>query len=143
MRKLLIIIFFCFVFSFNIQSKSNYKYLDGDDSYNVYSVHIDNLNTKNFVNYFSGVKVVRIYPSINPLYNKKNNIYYKFNSLNINKEIDNFSDNYLKYVKKNSYKEYNYLYVNGIFIDKVDIYISGNDLYKLFVLYDGLISFVK
>ena len=62
MRKLLIIIFFCFVFSVNIKSKSNYKYLENDDSYNIYSVSIENLNTKNFHTFFSGVDVVRIYP---------------------------------------------------------------------------------
>lgn len=144
MRKLLIIIFFCFVFSVNIKSKSNYKHLENDDSYNIYSVSIENLNTKNFHTFFSGVDVVRIYPSVNPIYkNKIGEVSYRFRSSNIDKEINVFRQNYLEFIKKNSYKEYNYLYVNGIFIDKVDIYISGNDLYKLFVLYDGLISFVK
>jgi len=144
MRKLLIIIFFCFVFSVNIKSKSNYKYLENDDSYNIYSVSIENLNTKNFHTFFSGVDVVRIYPSVNPIYkNKIGEVSYRFRSSNIDKEINVFRQNYLEFIKKNSYKDYNYLYVNGIDISKVDIYISGSKLYKLLTLYEDLIRFVK
>lgn len=144
MRKLLIIIFFCFVFSVNIKSKSNYKYLENDDSYNIYSVSIENLNTKNFHTFFSGVDVVRIYPSVNPIYkNKIGEVSYRFRSSNIDKEINVFRQNYLEFIKKNSYKDYNYLYVNGIDISKVDIYISGSKLYKLLTLYEELIRFVK
>lgn len=144
MRKLLIIIFFCFVFSVNIKSKSNYKYLENDDSYNIYSVSIENLNTKNFHTFFSGVDVVRIYPSVNPIYkNKIGEVSYRFRSSNVDKEINVFRQNYLEFIKKNSYKDYNYLYVNGIDISKVDIYISGSKLYKLLTLYEDLIRFVK
>ena len=64
-------------------------------------------------------------------------------SSNIDKEINVFRQNYLEFIKKNSYKDYNYLYVNGIDISKVDIYISGSKLYKLLTLYEELIRFVK
>ena len=115
-----------------------------DDSYNIYSVSIENLNTKNFHTFFSGVDVVRIYPSVNPIYkNKIGEVSYRFRSSNIDKEINVFRQNYLEFIKKNSYKDYNYLYVNGIDISKVDIYISGSKLYKLLTLYEELIRFVK
>ena len=124
---LFFLLFLCFISS----KTADYSYLINDDSYKVYTLSIDNLNTKNFSDYFSDINIIGIYPSINPVYKKGiGDLYYKFSGANNSFEIDSFVEKYLSFVKKNSYSDYNYLYINGIGIDKIDIYTSGNDLYN-------------
>lgn len=127
MKKILLLILVCLLFGIISVSSNDFVH---DDSYNIYSVSIDNLNTKNFFSYFEGICVVRVFPKINPIYkNILGNLSYKFSSSDINSEISLFNKYYLSIIKKNSYSDYNYLYINGIDIDKVFIYISEKDLY--------------
>ena len=129
MRKILLLIFFLFIFSFSV--KSNNNYVVGDDTYEYRYVSINNLNTNNFIDYFKGINIISIYPHVNPIYKDRiGNIYYKFSSSDILSEIEKFKYNYMKLIKKNSYSDYNYLYVSGINIDKVVIYISNKELNK-------------
>lgn len=129
-KKILLLIFVCLLFGI-ISVSSNDSYYIRDDSYNIYSISINNLNTKNFFSYFDGICVIRIFPKINPIYkNVLGNLSYKFSSTDINSEISLFNKYYLSIIKKNSYSDYNYLYINGIDIDKVFIYISEKDLYN-------------
>lgn len=132
MKKILLIITICILLSIvSVKSYNRYKELQNDNSYNIYTVSIDNLNTENFTNYFKNIEVVKIYPQVNPVYkNILGNISYKFSSNNIQNEINSFKKYYLSAIKKNSYSDYDYLYFNGINIDKVSIYTSGNELYK-------------
>lgn len=128
-RILLIIIVFVLI---NIVSARFYNYDLNDDSYNLYVLYTDNLSTKNIVNYFSDIDVIRIYPRVNPIYkNNIGNVSYKINSSDLFYEINMFKEEYLSLIKKNSYLDYNYLYLNGIDIERIDVYISNNDLYKL------------
>lgn len=145
MKKILLLIFLCFLLCIvSVSSSDKYSYLLSDDSYNLYFVSIENLNTKNFLSYFDGISVVRLYPSVNPIYkNMLGDISYKFFSNNISHEINSFSNYYLSMIKKNSYSDYNYLYINGISIDKVLIYISGIDLYSFLNRTGASVTFVK
>lgn len=142
MKKIFFFVFFICLFSiFKIESKSNYNYLKNDESYNIYSVSMDNLNTKNIVNYFNNIDVIEIYPLVNPIYKSRiGNVSYKLRGGILNNEISLFTNYYLSLIKKNSYLDYNYLYINGIAIDKVDIYISGRDLYNFLMVNDAYIS---
>ncbi len=128
LKKIILLIFFLFILNLNIKSK-NYNYVINDETYEYRYVSIENLNTNNFINYFKEVNVISIYPKVNPIYKDKiGNIYYKFINNNISEEIEKFKYNYIKLIKKNSYSDYNYLYVSGINIDKVLIYISNKEL---------------
>lgn len=145
MKKILLLIFLCFLLCVvSVSSGDKYSYLLSDDSYNLYIVSIDNLNTKNFSSYFDGINVLRLYPKINPIYkNMIGNVSYKFSSNNISNEINLFNNYYLSMIKKNSYSDYNYLYINGISIDKVLIYISGTDLYNFLNRFNASVVFIK
>lgn len=129
MKKLLLIIIFLFTLSNTVKS-GEYDYLRLDESYNLYTITIDNLNTKNIFNYLENIKIVRIYPKVNPIYkNSIGNISYKVRGIGLVNDIKLFSTNYLSLIKKNSYDDYNYLYINGIDIEKLEIYIKSSDLY--------------
>lgn len=141
MKKILLLIFLFFLLSVSVNSSDNYGYFLSDDSYNLYSVSIDNLNTKNFLSYFDGINVIRLYPKVNPIYkNIMRDISYKFSGDNISHEINSFNNYYLSLIKKNSYSDYNYLYINGIPIDKVSIYISESELYNFLNKTGGYIN---
>ena len=138
MRTLFLIIILSFICIFNIDSKDDYSYLKNDLSYSLYSVSIKNLNTKNMLNYFNNINVVRIYPKVNPIYmDRIGNVSYKLRSSNLSSEINYFRNSYLSFIKKNSYLDYNYLYINGVGIDKVDVYMSGSDLYRFLTVNDA------
>ncbi len=104
--------------------------LDSTEMMNVL-LTIPGLNTNNFSDYFDGsIEIVGIYPKVNTLYkNKIGNMYYQFNKNNIKQDIINFSKYYKSILEKNKFNNdlilINY---NGISIDKVKVYISGDDL---------------
>lgn len=135
MKKFLIFLIFLSVFLlYKVESNSKYSYLIDDYSYNIYSISIDGLNTNNFLDYFNDIAVISIYPFVNPIYlSNIGDVKYTFRSSNINNEVNKFKDSYLKLIKKNSYSDYNYLYMNGVSLSKVDVYISGNQLYYFLI----------
>ena len=127
-------------------SNSNVKtdYAIGDDSYDIHSLSFGNLNTNNFLNYFSDIDVIRIYPYINPIYKDSlGYVSYKMNGVDSGSDIERFKESYLSLIKKNSFLDYNYLYVNGINIGRIDVYLSDEQLDDL--INDGslIISVIK
>lgn len=115
----------------SISSKDDYSYLLNDNSYNFYKIKIDGLNTNNIFDYVDRLDIISIYPSINPIYKSQlGDFVYHVGSKNMYDEINRFKDSYLKLIKKNNYTDYNYLYVHGINIDMIDVYMSSNDLYN-------------
>lgn len=102
-----------------------------NDSYDLHTLSFDNLSTNNFLNYFSDINVIKLYPYVNPIY--KESIGYLVYEVrgNLCDEISNFKEQYLNLIKKNSYLDYNYLYTNGINISKMDVYLSDKDLYDI------------
>lgn len=86
------------------------------NSYDQILTQIDNLNTDNFKDYFSNMKVLLIYPYINPVYEDKISMVYVY------KSIDKLKEYYIDKLKKlGYYAEANkYLYtpikINGVVI---------------------------
>ncbi len=95
------------VANFNETNTNNYEQI---------FVEIDNLNTDNFKDNFSNMKVLLIYPYINPVYQDKISMIYVY------KSIDEFKQYYINKLKKlGYYTEANkYLYspikINGVVI---------------------------
>jgi len=127
MRRLL---FFFLLFLVFIGVKSH-SYLLSEDSYDLHTLSFDNLSTNNFLNYFSDINVIKLYPYVNPIYKESiGDLVYEVRG-NLSDEISNFKEQYLNIIKKNSYLDYNYLYINGINISKMDVYLSDKDLYDI------------
>ena len=140
MRWIYILVIVMFLF-LGYDTKSSYSV--SDDSYNLHTLGIDNLSTNNFLNYFKDINVIRIYPYINPIYKDNlGDVSYRTNGVNLAYDIDNFRDEYLSLIKKNSYLDYNYLFVNGININRVDVYLSDRQLLNL-INSDLIINFIK
>ncbi len=100
-----------------------------DDFYSIRSIYFYNLSTNNISDFFSDISILKIYPEINPIYkNLVNDFSYEIRGYNLQNEINNFKEEYLKMIKKNSYLDYNYLFLNGINISRLDVYISNRDL---------------
>ena len=135
MRKILVIIFFILFLSITtVYSNDFYSYLKSDDSYRVYTITIEGLNTKNIYNYLNEVKILRIYPRINPIYKDKiGNVFYQFRGVD---DIEIFTKEFLKLIKKNSFDDYNYSYICGVDIEKLDVIIKGSELYDLINKYN-------
>ena len=135
MRKILVIIFFILFLSITtVYSNDFYSYLKSDDSYRVYTITIEGLNTKNIYNYLNDVKILRIYPRINPIYKDKiGNVFYQFRGVD---DIEIFTKEFLKLIKKNSFDDYNYSYICGVDIEKLDVIIKGSELYDLINKYN-------
>ena len=99
-------------------------------AYRVYSLYFDNLSTNNILKYFSDKSVLNIYPHVNPIYSDRvGRISFKVNDLS--SDIEVFKKSYLSFVKKNSYLDYNYLFLNGIDIYRLDVYLSSDELFDL------------
>jgi len=122
MKKIIFLLFLFFLIIF-VEGRVSFD----EEIYGFHTLEFSNLNTKNFNNYFSNIKVIRIYPYINPIYKNRVNFFYDVHG-DLGYEINNFRDEYLGIIKKNSYLDYNYLYINGINISRLDVYISNRDL---------------
>ena len=131
MKKLFLFFLFIISFSFiNISSDNKYFYLRNDDSFNIYSISIDNLNTKNINKYLSDFKVLKVNVDVNPLYkNILGDVSFNLQSDDLVSEMEILKSNYLSLIKKNSFLDYDYLYINGIKISDVLVYTSGRKLY--------------
>ena len=135
MKKFSILFFSFFLLLFKcVESNSFFD----NESYDMYTLVFENLSTNNIFNYFSNINIVKIYPFVNPIYEDKiGDLSDEFRGYKLSDEINSFKDNYLNNIKKNSYLDYNYLYVNGINISKMDVYMSSKDLYD--ILNSGLL----
>ena len=131
MKKIFLVIIVLIVLGINVVISYGYNYNDSDH-YDFYTLSFDNLSTSNIMNYFSDISVIRIYPYVNPVYRERMGfVSYKVNSGNLSYEVNMFKEKYLSLIKKNSYMDYNYLYSNGINIEKMDVYISNEQLKRL------------
>lgn len=101
MKKIFLVIIIIFLISVTNVSSNSYDYLISDDSYGLYSLYVDGLNTNNFFSFFSDINVIRIYPYINPIYKDRiGNVSYKIDSFNLYYEINTFKNKYLSLIKK-------------------------------------------
>jgi membrane-associated protease RseP (regulator of RpoE activity) len=92
-------------------------------SYEQILVQIDNLNTENFKAYFSNMKVLLIYPYINPVYEDKISMVYVY------KSIDKFKEYYIDKLKNlGYYAEANKYSYTPIKISGVVIYSNLEEL---------------
>lgn len=124
MKKFLIILFSLFI----VSVKSNRL---SDDSYSLRTLTFSNLSTNNIYDFFSDVRIIKIYPYINPIYKDRvGEIVFEVNDSLVN-SIERLKSKYFNLIKKNSYSDYNYFYLNGINIYKMDVYISNNDLFNI------------
>lgn len=96
-------------------------------------INIPGVNTNNFTNYFDGsIEIIGIYPKVNGLYKTKiGNMYYQFNKNDIKQDIINFTKYYKGVLEKNNFnRDLMLINYNGISIENVKVYISGNNLKK-------------
>lgn len=137
MRKILVIIIFILLctFSSTLISKSDKTIttFNEDNGYDIYLLDIskENINTFNLLDYFDNVKILEIYPYINPIYKKLINLSnYSFNTaLSNKKNISLFTRDYLKKIDDNYLKEELVKYqINGIKINKIKVYCKKNDI---------------
>ena len=110
-----------------------------DNSYDVYILDIskENINTFNLLDYFDNVKILEIYPYINPIYKKLINLSsYSFNtSLSNKKNISLFTREYLRKLDNNSLKEELVKYkLNGIKINRIKIYATTSNIKNFKIL---------
>ena len=90
------------------------------------------LNTNNFEEYFKDIKVLKVYPYINPIYEKRIKANYSFIHNNHNYDLEILKKNYINKLRKNGLiSEANEYEVNGIIIKKVLIESNLNDVQEI------------
>ncbi len=113
---------------------SNETYLLQDEkTYNLVYLDISNINltTKKY-DLIKQLEIVGVYYEISELHSKlfKTN-YYEFKSNNISKNMNDLNEYYLTILKQNNLVDaQNKIYINGIKLKKVKIYISNKQLYN-------------
>lgn len=113
---------------------SNETYLLQDEkTYNLVYLDISNINltTKKY-DLIKQLEIVGVYYEISELHSKlfKTN-YYEFKSNNISKNMNDLNEYYLTILKQNNLIDaQNKIYINGIKLKKVKIYISNKQLYN-------------
>lgn len=101
-----------------------------DNTYKIYHITRDNLNTKNIFNYFDEDSILYIVPNINKIY-MKDEINYPFNTeRSINYNINKFKEYYLSLVDNYHQEKEKYI-LNGIPIKQLTIYMSSERLKEL------------
>ena len=138
MRKIFIFLFLLIVLScyklFIPLKQDIHPVFNGQDNiYNLYFLDIskEDINTNNLANYFDNIKILEIYPYVNPLYKKIIHITkYNFNTtLSNKKNISNFINQYLDILEDNALKEELVKHgLNGIKINKIRVYASNAQL---------------
>lgn len=104
-----------------------------DNSYQIYYLSFEKLNTNNFSKYINNdFKVLAIYPNINPIYSDKldNSVKaYRFNNYSDENNLSTFTNLFLdKMIFLNEKEKY---LINGIPIKIVKVYASTINVYKL------------
>lgn len=85
----------------------------------------NNLNTNNFNDYFKDIKVLKVYPYINPIYagKIKANYNYSFTRENYELDLEKFKNNYINKLREIGLQnEANNCQMSGVIINKVLIY---------------------
>lgn len=113
---------------------SNETYLLQDEkTYNLVYLDISNINltTKKY-DLIKQLEIVGVYYEISELHSKlfKTN-YYEFKSNNISKNMNDLNEYYLTILKQNNLVDaQNKIYIKGLKLKKVKIYISNKQLYN-------------
>jgi len=108
-----------------------------DNSYQIYYLSFEKLNTNNFTKYIDdNFKVLAIYPDISPIYKDKVDSsikFYRFNSHSKESNLSTFTNLFLdKMIFLNEKEKY---LVNGIPIKVVKVYTATINVYKLIKKY--------
>lgn len=97
--------------------------------YSQIMIEMENLNTSNFNNFFSDMKVLLLYPYVNPVYADKISMIYIYDN------IDSFKKYYLNKLKRYGYtSEVNKYLYEPIKINSVIVY---SNLEELKIKYSG------
>lgn len=135
--KKLIIIFLMIIIILMTNSKeetlsaSNILNNPEDKNAKIVYLMIPNLTTKNFNNYFSNDSdIIGIYPTVNPLYQKKlGDMFYSFNYQSLKININNFLNFYRQKLKKNNFtNDVIAIDYNGVPISKVKVYMTNEQI---------------
>jgi len=97
----------------------------------IFYLNIPNLTTKNIFNYFNDENIILgIYPYVNPLYKKRvGNMFFNFDSKSLNSNVTRFISHYKTVLRKNNFNnDLTMVDYNGIKIEKVKLYMDGNEL---------------
>lgn len=135
--SLLSFIVFCSISIMNKQEHTQNVFNKVDQYYyDLYMVNVskENVNTKNLLDYFEGIDILKIYPNNNPIYSKfiKINEYKFDNVLSVKKNISNFTNVYNSRLKENALiKEVEMFNVSGIKLNSIKIYASEEQVNKL------------
>lgn len=108
-----------------------------DSQSHIYEIKIKDgtITTKNFEQYFDKIKVLRITPLLNPIYEErlKNEVgTYSFTENSIENNILTFTKKYDSILKNHGFlKDSTQMYIEGIKISKVEIFGTKGTLQKL------------
>ena len=113
-----------------------YKEITNDNEYKEIYLFFENdiLNTNNFEEYLKRVKIIKIYPYINPIYENKikPNYSYSFNYKNHSYNLEKFKNDYIKKLTTiGLMNEVNEIQIKGITIKKVLVYSNLEELNEL------------
>ncbi len=134
-KKIIILVIILLIFSIS-NNERIVSVFDMGGLYEIYYLDFkeENLNTNNFESYFNeNIDIIKIEPYINDIYkNKIGNVNYLFDHNDINYNINNFKEKYLKILKNNNYiDDYNKYSTNGIKINMVKVYTTETEILKL------------
>ena len=137
MRKyFLLILLFIFSF-FSVILNTNEETIitvfdDKSEEYNIYFLNTEkeNITTNNLTDYFEDIKILEIYPYINPIYKKHMKKSYTFNTaVSHKKNTSNFIVEYSNQLSNYALNVDNVLvHLNGIKIDKIKVYTSNTKI---------------
>ena len=134
--SIILIIFSLFFIIPEEKNIPTFNEIEDNNVYKLYEITFDDLTTKNFSDYFNEeLKILTIYPYINPIYkNSVPKLYsYTFTDNNITKNIKKFTEYYIDNIA-NYYNEKDNFLINGIKIDKVKVYTTYNTINENFDL---------
>jgi len=146
----LLFLFFCLNIIILRNKKTTipvFNYLDDNSEYYaIYNISFNNINinSNNFMDYFIDfkMKIMGIYPKINPIYENKIKDYvqyYSFNNKSIESNLSNFVNYYTNILSKNGLNnELEKIHFTGIKISKVKVYASLDEIKKIKSIYKNL-----
>ena len=83
----------------------------------------------NYIIYIYIIEEIISFIVINPLYIDRTGIIsYRVGNMSLSDEVNIFRNKYLSFIKKNNYMDYKSLYMNGIGIDRMDVYMNDIDM---------------
>ena len=94
------------------------------------------LTTKNY-NFLTDLSIIGVFYKVSPLHQKLFPInYYLFKSSNLDNEIHNLEQEYINKLQNNALEdEANKIYIKGLKLKKIKVYISNEKLYYLLKKY--------